>query len=315
VNRLEVAGLKKSYPPRRSLRTLFGGAAPPPRLALTGASLHVGDGEIVGLVGINGAGKTTLLKSVLGLVQPEEGTIHVSGVALREGDSWHRRQIGYVSPVERSFYLRLSCRENLLFFSRLYGGTPAESSARVDQALRSVHLSDRAGDRADALSSGMRQRLALARALLHSPTLVLLDEPTRSLDPVARGQIHELIVAGRAGRGVLIASHDLAEIESLCDRVVVLSEGSVTAEGNVAEIRRQLGLGEIYELTLDAPAAGVDLGPAGVEAEGSRLRLTIRGENDLAEAISRLVGAGRKIQKIERGDRPIEQAIRRGAST
>ncbi len=315
MQRLDVDAIAKSYPPRASLARLLGRGGSAGTTALSGVSLSVADGEIVGLVGENGAGKTTLLKCILGLVRPESGSIHVAGIAIRPGSVEHRRRIGYVSPVERSFYLRLSCRANLLFFSRLYGGSHREVAARVERALASVDLSGRADDRVDALSSGMRQRLALARAFLHDPALVLLDEPTRSLDPVARGHIHELILAGRSGRGVLIASHDLAEIENLCDRVVVLSKGRVVASGNVDEIRRQLQLVETYDILLDAdpPAGAFGSIPAdSIEVKGRSLRLRVRHEGGLADALSAVSSSGRHVVRVDRSDHALEEAIRRG---
>jgi ABC-2 type transport system ATP-binding protein len=281
-------------------------------MALDGVRLELRPGEVVGLVGENGAGKTTLLKCILGLVRPDAGEVRLAGQAVRSGEAAHRRRIGYVSPVERSFYLRLSCRDNLLFFSRLYGGREREARARVERALAGVSLADRAGDRVDALSSGMRQRLALARALLHEPELLLLDEPTRSLDPVARGEVHELVRSRGEGKSVLIASHDLDEIEHLCRRVVVLNRGRVVAEGSVEEIRRTLGLGEAYRIRLDRKPESVLPFPGGSELEGNLLRLRIDRPEQLGEAIERLVGAGIRILEIDRENRPLEEAIRRG---
>lgn len=306
MSRLELSDLRKTYPPPFSLRGLFRPRGEG-RLALAGVSAAVGAGEIVGLVGRNGAGKTTLMKCVLGLLRPDAGSVRVDGLEVPEGSVAHRARIGYVPPVDRAFYLRLSCLENLRFAARLHGVGARESVARARAALASVGLSDRERDRVESLSSGMRQRLALARALQHEPSLLLLDEPTRSLDPAARASLHRLVLDRRQERGVLVASHDLAEVEALCDRVILLDRGRVVASGTVEEVRRALGLSARYRLRLSAaPPPGT-----GLVAAGDEFELPAADDEALPATLEVLSRAGVRVLAIDRTERGLEEAFER----
>lgn len=232
---LEVEGLHHTYAPHRGLlRHLVRSATEQPVAALTDVSLTVGAGEIVGLLGANGAGKTTLIKAITTLLEPDAGTIRLDGRPVRADDPLVRREIGLVQPDDRSHYWRLTGRRNLEFFGSLAGLGRDEAARRADEQLRRRGLADR-----DKLvfgySSGMRAQLALARALLHDPRLVVLDEPTRSLDPVAAGEVcDDLRGLADEGRAVLLASHRLDEVTELCDRVVLLADGVVTWSGPTA---------------------------------------------------------------------------------
>ena len=203
-----------------------------PVRALDGVSLAVGAGQVVGLLGPNGAGKSTLLRILGTTVLPDEGTARVGGfdVTVEEGQD-ARRSAGLVLGDERAWYLRLSGRENLRFFAALEGLGRREAVGRTDELLGAFGLVEAGGRAVQGYSAGMRAKLALARALLADPPVLLLDEPTRSLDPVAAVEFREL-ARGLAdeGRAVLLTTHDLHEAAAVADRVVVLSEGRVVAE-------------------------------------------------------------------------------------
>jgi ABC-2 type transport system ATP-binding protein len=248
-----VAGLFKSFPRKRTVKEIA--RAPfrrPERVeALRGVDFTVREGELVGLLGPNGAGKTTLLKILCGLVLPERGRAELFGVPA--GDPRLPDHLGLVHGDERSFYWRLTARENLDFFARLHGLAGARRAARVAALLEKVQLAADANRRFSDFSSGMKQRLAIARALLADPPIVLMDEPTRSLDPVSAAVQREWIqeeLHRRDGKTILLATHNLREAEALCDRVVVIARGELRAEGTPEELRhRGLG-GVVYRLRL-----------------------------------------------------------------
>ena len=231
---LRVEGAAKSYgPPSKWLRGLVRTAANTTVPALAGVDLDVGRGEVVGLIGPNGAGKSTLIKIIAGLLEPDRGTVSLDGspsLAARQA------AIGLVLADDRGLYWRLDGRQNLEFFGRLQGLSRSEASERATVAAASVEL-DLDPKRVFGYSSGMKARLNLARALMHEPPLLILDEPTRSLDPVVSEQIGRLIRAqADAGRAVLMSSHRLDEVAAWCDRLVVLIEGRVRFSGTTADL-------------------------------------------------------------------------------
>jgi ABC-2 type transport system ATP-binding protein len=198
------------------------------RRALDGLSLRVPAGRFAGIVGPNGAGKTTLLDVVCGLLPPDAGSVTVLGLDVARAPRAVARKLGVV-PQETALYEDVSARENLRFAAALYGVARAE--ARVDELLALVGLEARAGDRVSLLSGGMRRRLCIARALVHEPELLVLDEPTVGVDVEARHQIWSHIRALRAqGRTVLLSTNYLDEAEALCDRVAMLRDGRLVVE-------------------------------------------------------------------------------------
>src|SRR6267143_4372865 len=233
--------LTKVYVKRRSLLEL---ALRPLRraervTALAGLSLETRAGEIFGLLGPNGAGKTTFLKVLAGLVLPTEGRAFVNGVDVARDDRAVKRSIGFVTSDERSFYWRLTGRENLDFFARLYGLDAAGARRASADLLKEMDMGSVADRQFLTYSSGMKQRLAIARALLHDPPVLCLDEPTRSLDPIAAKHLRRFVIERlnrERGKTILLATHNLQEAEEMCGRLVVLDRGRVLRQGSVAEI-------------------------------------------------------------------------------
>lgn len=197
--------------------------------AIDAVSLEVGAGELVVLVGVNGAGKSTLLRVLGTRVLPDHGAACVAGHDVVRAAREVRRSTGVVLSEERSFYWRLSARANLEFFGRLCGLGRAAARTRVLELLELVQLADAADRRVDGYSSGMRTRLALARALLLDPPVLLLDEPSRALDPLVARDLREVVVSlsASSGRAVLWVTHDLHEAAEIADRVVVLDAGRI----------------------------------------------------------------------------------------
>jgi ABC-2 type transport system ATP-binding protein len=206
--------------------------------ALRNVSFEVGKGEIFGLIGKNGAGKTTLTKIIATLVQPTSGNVSVNGFDSVKDEVKIRSLIGLATAEERSFYWRLTCEQNMLFFARLYGMKDVEARERILQLFEQLGLTELNKRLFSDLSTGNKQRLAVARALLVNPPCLLLDEPTRSLDPLAAASMRELI-ASLKNVSILLTSHNLTEIEELCHRVAIISKGEIKAIGTTADLRQQ----------------------------------------------------------------------------
>ncbi len=224
---IQVSGLKKLY--RSSLGQ--------PRItALDGIDFEVQEGELFGLLGPNGAGKTTTVKILLGLTHPTEGTASVCGLPVRNPES--RRRVGYL-PEGHKIPNYLTARQALSIFGRMSGMTSAEIERRIPVLLEKVRIPQWADVRIKKFSKGMTQRLGLACALIHSPKVLLLDEPTDGVDPVGRREIRDILrEEAKNGTSVLLNSHLLSEIELTCDRVAVLRRGKVAAFGTVEELTR-----------------------------------------------------------------------------
>lgn len=208
--------------------------------ALRDVSLNVYEGEIFGLIGPNGAGKTTLTKIVATLVQPTSGEVTVRGYDSVRDDRNVREQIGLATAEERSFYWRLTAEQNLMFFARLNGLGDGEARRRIIELLERLELIELATRRFGEMSTGNKQRLALARSLLARPPVLLLDEPTRSLDPLAAARMRDLIrslAGGDPPVSILLTSHNLAEVEELCERIAIINDGRIRALGTPENLR------------------------------------------------------------------------------
>jgi ABC-2 type transport system ATP-binding protein len=208
------------------------------RIAFEDVSFEIGHGEVFGFLGPNGAGKTTTVRTLGTLIAPTTGTATVAGFPLAPENGTEIRQRISIMPEAPGLWLRLSVRENLACFADLY--EVADANERIERALRTVNLVDRAGDACGTLSKGLRQRVALARALLSDPAVLFLDEPTSGLDPVATRDVHELIASlGRSGVTIFLTTHRLEEAERLCDRVAILNTRLRTI-GRPDELRDRL---------------------------------------------------------------------------
>jgi ABC-2 type transport system ATP-binding protein len=249
---IDVQQLSKHFVrPLPRLRRLLKRRGPEVVQALTDVSLQVQPGELFGLVGRNGQGKTTLIKSTCGLLEPSAGSVRVFGHDTVRELHEVKRRVGLVSADERSFYFRLSGRENLAFFGRLYGLDARTLGARVGRLVELFELEPVIDRRFQEYSSGNKQRLAIVRALLPDPPLLLLDEPTRSLDPISavglRGALSDWAQSG-SDKTVLITTHNLAEVELLCERVAILSRGRVIECATLEELRSKYARDEQVEL-------------------------------------------------------------------
>ena len=216
---------------------------------MRGISFEVARGELFGLLGPNGAGKTTTIKMLITLLLPTAGTARVLGFDVVRDAREVRRRIGYVFGGERGLYERLSGLDNLRYFAELYGVTGKAQRARIDEVLDLVGLRGRERERVEGYSRGMRQRLHIARGILHDPEVVFLDEPTIGVDPVGARALRSMI-AGLvdAGKTVLLTTHYMFEADSLCDRVAVIARGRIVAEGTPAELKDHVADSTVVEV-------------------------------------------------------------------
>jgi len=226
---ISIKNLSKTYPtafPR--LKKFFRISVKPPVEALKNVSLEIREGEIFGLIGRNGAGKTTLIKIIVTLVQPSDGSVSVKGFDSVKDEVKVRSVVGLATAEERSFYWRLTCEQNMLFFARLNGMKDSPAKKRIAELFEQLKISELRNRRFAELSTGNKQRLALARALLTNPPVLLLDEPTRSLDPLAAADMRALVLS-LEDVSILLTSHNLSEVEELCQRVAIISKGEIRA--------------------------------------------------------------------------------------
>jgi ABC-2 type transport system ATP-binding protein len=259
--------------------------------ALKGVDLDVDPGEIFGLLGPNGAGKTTFVKILSTLLLPTSGTVDVLGVDVTKDAAKVRPRIGLVLGGERGLYNRISARENLRYFADLYGIPTERRDRRIEEVLARVDLLGAGNRRVEEFSRGMKQKLHLARGILHEPELLFLDEPTIGLDPKSARETRKLIRSLVAdGVTIFLTTHYMFEAEELCQRIAVLSRGRIVARDTVVGLRKLVG----GDRTIEVEAYGFDDGEVsrlrtlpGVsrivsEEFGPRLRLTMRvGTNEL----------------------------------
>ena len=204
---------------------------------LRGISFEARSGEIFGLLGPNGAGKTTTLRVICTLLAPDAGSVEVLGFDTRLAPREVRRRVGVVT-AEIGVYPRLTARENIAYFAELSGGVDGEINGRVDAVLDRLDMRDYARQRAESLSSGQKQKVAIARAIVHDPPVLMFDEPTSNLDVLASREIREFMVEAKGrGKCVIFSTHVLHDAERLCDRVTIIHQGRVVASGTTTEVR------------------------------------------------------------------------------
>jgi len=309
-----LRGLTKSFTKQRGWRAALTGKARESVRALSGVSCEVRSGEFFGLLGENGAGKTTLFKILATLVTPDTGVAIVSGHDVVKAPTRVRETLAPVIADERSLHWRLSARENMRLFAALHGLRGVEATRRIDELLALVNLVEAADRLVTGFSSGMKQRLLVARTLLARPSVLLLDEPTRSLDPISARSFRQFLrqdVALAQGCTVLLATHNAEEAFELCDRVGVLHRGRLVATGATSELAREVGEDRFAIWIRPADQSAIDtlvargvmrearVAPAEVDG-WSRLECDLRdGLDGAAEAIAFLSRAGVHVARCE----------------
>lgn len=276
----------------RDLRRIYQSRGSEPRCALDSVDLTVPVGEVHGLLGPNGAGKTTLCKILCTLLTPTSGSARVYGLDVVADAAAVRRVIGIVFGGDRGLYTRLTARENLVFWSAMYLQKPREARKRVAQLLERVGLEDRANDRVETFSRGMKQRLHLARGLIGDPRVLILDEPTVGMDPVAAHDFRGLVAELRAEhRTVLLTTHDMAEAEAVCDRVTLIDGGRILGTEDPRTIGEWLlAFERVTAAGVQQAAADAVKAITGVVAiEYDPQALTLRVETDREGVVNRVL--------------------------
>jgi len=217
--------------------------------AVRGVSFDVREGELFGLLGPNGAGKTTTIKMLITLLIPTAGSARVLGYDVVKEAREVRRRVGYVFGGERGVYERLSALDNLRYFAELYGVPAREQRGRIAELFELVGLTGREKERVEGYSRGMRQRLHIARGLLHDPPVLFLDEPTIGVDPVGARELRAMIASlTQAGKTVLLTTHYMFEADALCDRIAVIARGEIVAHGTPRELKNRVADGRVVEI-------------------------------------------------------------------
>jgi sodium transport system ATP-binding protein len=255
---IEVLQLRKSFSTGR-------GSARRTVQALDGVEFVAADGAITGLLGPNGAGKTTTLRIAAALIEPDAGQVRVDGIDVATRPIAALARMGVLSDA-RGLYPRLTARENIVYFARLHGMGAAAASARADELAAVLEMQPLLDRRTEGFSQGERMKTALARALVHDPANIVLDEPTNGLDVLATRALRQALRRLRDDHGkcIVFSTHIMQEVERLCDRVIVVSRGRTVAAGNVAELEAASGLSDFEETFVQlafGPAAAA--GPAG----------------------------------------------------
>ncbi len=232
----------------RNLEKSFGGFQ-----AVKGISFSIERGESFGLLGPNGAGKSTTIHMISGLFPPTTGEIMVADKNMIQKPKQAQRYIGVV-PQEIALYQTMSARDNLLFWGRMYGLEGSKLHKRVDEVIEIVGLSDRAKDRIETFSGGMKRRINIGAAILHNPDLLIMDEPTVGIDPQSRNHILETVKQlNQQGMTIIYTSHYMEEVEYLCTRIGIIDHGKLIASGTVPELRENIGNRSRIILSLSAP--------------------------------------------------------------
>jgi ABC-2 type transport system ATP-binding protein len=283
--------------------------------AVDGISFEVGGGETLGLLGHNGAGKTTTIRLLNGVLTRDAGEVEVLGLDPAIDGVAVRARTGVLTETP-SLDERLSATENLAFFGHLYGVTGRRLDDQVASLLAAFGLADRADDRVGGFSRGMKQRLALARTLLHDPDILFLDEPTSSLDPVAARDVHNLVEGFRRDRRrtVILTTHNLAEAQRLCERVIIMEHGRALAIGSPAELARSVVASRTVEI--EVPAEQYDLAVQTLRGAGfgevatgpDGLTLRVQSREAIPAAAALLIGADVRIYRMAERQPDLEAA-------
>jgi ABC-2 type transport system ATP-binding protein len=275
--------------------------------AVAGVSFAIDPGETYGLLGPNGAGKTTAISMIGGLLQPDGGEIHVLGQTMTPTSRAPKAMVGLV-PQDLAIYPDLTARENLAFFGRLYSMPRDHLRRRVDEVLEVIGLMDRADDRAEEFSGGMKRRLNIGIGLLHGPRLLILDEPTVGVDPQSRNSILESVESlSDEGLAVLYTTHYMEEAERLCDRVAIIDQGKIQAEGTRRELVTLVGENDRVRIqTAGATATSVAIdhlerlpGVVTALSSGNTIELIVENASSiLAETLQVVTEAGTSVSSV-----------------
>jgi len=231
----------------------------PPIVAVDGVSFRAEDGQITGLLGPNGAGKTTTLRLLYTLMRPDQGQLWIDGIDALANPHQARQHLG-VLPDARSLYKRLTARENIAYFGRLQGLSSAAITERIAPLAAALQMEAILDRRCEGFSQGQRTKTAIARALIHAPNNVILDEPSNGLDVMSTRSLRHFLLDLRAqGRCVVLSSHIMQEVAQLCDHIIIIAGGRIIAQGSAEDLRQQAGKASLEEAFMQLIDSGVGL--------------------------------------------------------
>ncbi len=265
---------------------------------------------MVGLLGPNGAGKTTTIRIVLGLLPTTSGRVSVLGRDVSVDET--RRDIGFVLEAD-GLYDNMTARDNIVFYSRIYG-VPS-SAENISQVLRTVGLSDRAGDKVATYSKGMRQRLALARAMVHNPRVLVLDEPTAGVDPSGQIEVRQIILdmARREGKTIFLSSHNLDEVQRVCNRIALIDRGEIKLFGELDRLQREKSGGQVEIETAEPVDSSVleklkSLPGVSIQGQADKTLVLSTGKTiDISDIVNLLSQSGVRIRQVRQREASLEE--------
>lgn len=279
------------------------------RQILKDVTFAVEQGDIFGYLGPNGAGKTTTIRVVLGLMQATAGTVSILGRSATDDET--RKNFGFVLEFD-GLYENMTGRGNLEYYARIYG--VPQSGGKIDRALEMVKLSDRAGDKVGAYSKGMRQRLALARSMVHDPAVLILDEPTAGVDPTGQIEVRQIVLdmAHKEHKTIFLSSHNLDEVSRICNRIALINKGEIKLYGELEKLRRERGKGLVTIETLEPVPEAVlaDFrASTGMSIQDNRDRtlvISIGPNKVVGDIVGFLAQRGVKIEQVKREEASLE---------
>jgi ABC-2 type transport system ATP-binding protein len=287
------------------------------RQILKSISFAVEQGDIFGYLGPNGAGKTTTIRVILGLLSPNPGKAYILGKDAQADAA--RQKVGFVLEAD-GLYDNMTAYENLDYYCQIYGVPQAQIKERIDEVLELVELSHRATDKVSAYSKGMRQKLALARAMAHEPDLLILDEPTAAVDPTGQMEVRQIILSlAQRGKTIFLSSHNLDEVQRICNRIALIDQGEIKLCGELETLRREMGRREVVietGITATEQAEKLDGVLAELEAlpyvtschrETQKLRLQLDSHGDVSEIVAMLSHKGIGVEEITKGEISLEE--------
>ncbi|MBA7504506.1 Linearmycin resistance ATP-binding protein LnrL [subsurface metagenome] len=287
------------------------------RQILKNISFAVEVGDIFGYLGPNGAGKTTTIRVILGLFPPNSGTAFILGKDVKYDDA--REKVGFVLEAD-GLYDNMTAYENLDYYCQIYGMPSALKSKRIDEMLDLVELSDRAGDKVSSYSKGMRQKLALARSMVHEPDLLIFDEPTAGVDPTGQMEVRQILLnLAQRGKTIFLSSHNLDEVQRICNRIALIDQGEIKLYDELGKLRRDMGRREVIIETgittteearlLDGLVAELEALPyvTSCRREAQKLRLQLDGRGDISEIVAMLSQKSIGVEEVRKGEISLEE--------
>ncbi len=279
------------------------------REILKSISFSVKAGDIFGYLGPNGAGKTTTIRIILGLLKPTSGKVNIMGKSVENVEV--RKKFGFVLEAD-GLYDNLTAYENLDYYCEIYDVTKEQRKEKIEDVLKTVGLSDRSRDKVAIYSKGMRQKLALARAMVHDPEILILDEPTSGIDPTGQIEVRQIILdLSKKGKTIFFSSHNLDEVQRICNRIALIHHGEIKLQGELDKLEKEMGEGKVEVETAEEVSEeslqNIDPHFGLEKIEGKTITFSPMENVDVADIVSLLTQHGVKIESVRRKEASLEE--------